>query len=102
MGEPDHLRPAGRVTHCSQIPCERDRNYTVQRGILLGIRIRETKHSSKHVFVRKTKLSQWANHDASMGDLRQKCTQNFTPKMTMDITFGRTMFKWEDNLYIRT
>jgi hypothetical protein len=56
-------------------------------GILLGKRVRKIKNTSKQVFMKKVKLSQWAKHGKCVGELRQKSIQNFTPKMTIEIPF---------------
>jgi hypothetical protein len=65
-----------------------------------GKKISKSKNTSKQVFMKKSKLFQWVKHGISVGELRQKCIQNFTPKMTIGIPFGRTRCKCEDNLYI--
>lgn len=50
--------------------------------------------------MKKPKLSQWEKNEKCVGELRQKCIQNFTLKLTKEIPIGRTSCKCEDNLYI--
>ena len=48
---------------------------------LLEKKFRKTKNTSKQVFMKKPKSAQWAKHGKCVGELRQKCIQNFTPKL---------------------
>ena len=73
-----------------------------KRGYCWGKKIRKTKNTSEEVFMKKSKLSKWVKHGKCVGKLRQKWIQNFTPKMTIEMPFGRTRCKCEDNLYICT
>jgi hypothetical protein len=61
-----------------------------KRGYCWGEKNRKTKNTSKQVFMKKSKLSQWVKHGKCVGEVRQKCIQNFIPKMTIEIPFGRT------------
>jgi len=81
---------AERVTQRSENRQWTRQKWQWENGITAGEKRLGKPRILQTIFFKKQNYPNGRNMENAWGELRQKCIQNFTPKMTTEITFGRT------------